>query len=187
MDFVCLPPVGMHGNVCKRRNMGISNTLVLFYASWVCGCVSAGTGKTLLARAAAAECGASFLALAPSSVASKWLGDGVRSVRAAFSLAAKLAPCVLFVDEVRLSPWMFPLQTWTGCMECVAVLAGPSAHLHCAFSTVFRMSGLPASRLMPLAASASDDQELQRISHTAACMHLTACTAVDRCMPPACR
>lgn len=63
-----------------------------------CGCT--GTGKTLLARAAAAECGASFLALAPSSIASKWLGDGVRSVRAAFSLAAKLAPCVLFIDEV---------------------------------------------------------------------------------------
>lgn len=61
----------------------------------------AGTGKTLLARATAAECGASFLAIHPSTVASKWLGDGVRYVRACFSLAAKLAPCVLFVDEVR--------------------------------------------------------------------------------------
>lgn len=60
----------------------------------------AGTGKTLLARAAAAECGASFLAIQPSTVASKWLGDGVRYVRAVFSLAAKLSPCVLFVDEV---------------------------------------------------------------------------------------
>lgn len=59
-----------------------------------------GTGKTLLARAAAAECGASFLAVSPSTVASKWLGDGVRYVRAVFSLAAKLAPCVVFVDEV---------------------------------------------------------------------------------------
>jgi ATP-dependent 26S proteasome regulatory subunit len=60
----------------------------------------AGTGKTLLARACAAECGASFLAIQPSTVASKWLGDGVRYVRACFSLASKLAPCVLFVDEV---------------------------------------------------------------------------------------
>lgn len=59
-----------------------------------------GTGKTLLARAAAAECGASFLAIHPSTVASKWLGDGVRYMRAVFSLASKLSPCVLFIDEV---------------------------------------------------------------------------------------
>lgn len=54
----------------------------------------------MLARAAAAECGASFLSLSPSSIMSKWLGDGVRSVRAAFALATKLAPCVVFIDEV---------------------------------------------------------------------------------------
>lgn len=54
----------------------------------------------MLARAVAAECGASFLAINPSSVASKWLGDGVQYVQAAFSLARKLAPCVLFLDEV---------------------------------------------------------------------------------------
>ena len=59
-----------------------------------------GTGKTLLARAAAAECGAAFLPLSPSSVASKWFGDSVRYIRAAFSLAAKLTPCVVFIDEV---------------------------------------------------------------------------------------
>lgn len=63
----------------------------------------AGTGKTLLARAAAAECGASFLSISPSSILSKWVGDGVRNVRALFSLAAKLSPCVVFVDEVRLT------------------------------------------------------------------------------------
>ena len=64
----------------------------------------AGTGKTLLAKATAAECGASFLAIAPSTVTSKWVGESVRIVRACFSLAAKLAPCVLFLDEVVPSP-----------------------------------------------------------------------------------
>ena len=64
----------------------------------------AGTGKTLLAKATAAECGASFLAIAPSTVTSKWVGESVRIVRACFSLAAKLAPCVLFLDEVVLTP-----------------------------------------------------------------------------------
>eukprot|EP00899_Mesostigma_viride_P003329 jgi/Mesvir1/12998/Mv06003-RA.2 len=59
-----------------------------------------GTGKTMLARAVAAECGASFLPISMSHVSSKWVGDGVRIVRAAFSLAAKLSPCVIFVDEV---------------------------------------------------------------------------------------
>ena len=74
---------------------------VLLTSSLACGHL-AGTGKTLLARAAAAECGASFLAIQPSTVTSKWFGDSVRYVKAAFSLAAKLAPCVLFVDEARL-------------------------------------------------------------------------------------
>ena len=96
--------------------------------------VAAGTGKTLLARAAAAECGASFLALAPSSVASKWLGDGVRSVRAAFSLAAKLAPCVLFVDEVRAAPAVLvqalslPPVPAAALHACQWLLARQSAH-----------------------------------------------------------
>ena len=66
------------------------------------GYVCAGTGKTLLAKATAAECGASFLAISPSVLMSKWVGESVRVVRACFSLAAKLAPCVLFLDEVSI-------------------------------------------------------------------------------------
>lgn len=57
------------------------------------------SSQTLLARAAAAECGATFLAIQPSSIASKWMGDSVKYVRAAFSLAKRLAPSVIFLDE----------------------------------------------------------------------------------------
>ncbi|PSC75359.1 ATPase family AAA domain-containing 1 [Micractinium conductrix] len=59
-----------------------------------------GTGKTLVARAAAAECGAAFLALSPSALTSKWFGESTKLLRAAFTLAAKLSPCVIFIDEV---------------------------------------------------------------------------------------
>lgn len=59
-----------------------------------------GTGKTLVARAAAAECGAAFLSLSTASLTSKWFGDSTKLLRAAFTLAAKLSPCVIFIDEV---------------------------------------------------------------------------------------
>ena len=49
-----------------------------------------GTGKTLLARASAAECGAAFISVTPSTLASKWLGDGVRYVRAPICAAARV-------------------------------------------------------------------------------------------------
>ncbi|KAJ6850178.1 uncharacterized protein M6B38_266230 [Iris pallida] len=57
-----------------------------------------GTGKTLLARAVAAEAGANLINLSTSS--SRWHGDAERYARAAFALASKIAPSVVFVDEI---------------------------------------------------------------------------------------
>ena len=59
-----------------------------------------GTGKTLLARAAAKEAGVAFLAASGSSFQEKFAGLGAARVRHLFAKGRKLAPCIIFIDEV---------------------------------------------------------------------------------------
>ncbi len=59
-----------------------------------------GCGKTYIARAAAGECGASFLTLKISDILSKWLGESEKNVRAAFEAAGEQPPAILFFDEI---------------------------------------------------------------------------------------
>jgi SpoVK/Ycf46/Vps4 family AAA+-type ATPase len=59
-----------------------------------------GTGKTLLARAIAKEASVTFIALNPARLLSKWFGESNKLAMAYFTLAAKLSPSILFIDEI---------------------------------------------------------------------------------------
>lgn len=58
-----------------------------------------GTGKTLLAKAVAKESGSTVLEISGAQIYEKYVGEGEKMVRAVFSLAKKLSPCIVFIDE----------------------------------------------------------------------------------------
>lgn len=59
-----------------------------------------GTGKTLLAKAIAGEAGVPFISATGSSFEEKFVGVGASRVRKLFKKAKKLAPCIIFIDEL---------------------------------------------------------------------------------------
>lgn len=58
-----------------------------------------GTGKTLLAKAVARDSGATMLEVSGSEINDMYVGEGEKNVKAVFTLARKLTPCVVFIDE----------------------------------------------------------------------------------------
>jgi SpoVK/Ycf46/Vps4 family AAA+-type ATPase len=90
-DLVILPLTKPH--LFSKSKLANRPTGVLLYGP-------PGTGKTLLAKAIAKECGASFINVNLATIMSKYVGDSEKMVQAVFSLAHKLSPCIVFVDEM---------------------------------------------------------------------------------------
>ena len=61
---------------------------------------SPGTGKTLIAKAVAGEAGVPFFSIAGSDFVEMFVGLGASRVRDLFKQAAKVAPCIIFIDEI---------------------------------------------------------------------------------------
>ena len=62
--------------------------------------ITSGTGKTLMARACAAQTKSTFLKLAGPQLVQMFIGDGAKLVRDAFALAKEKAPAIIFIDEL---------------------------------------------------------------------------------------
>lgn len=60
-----------------------------------------GSGKTMLAKALANECGLNFIAVNGSEMFTKWLGESEEGVRQVFRVARQVAPAVLFFDQLE--------------------------------------------------------------------------------------
>ncbi|KAL5697738.1 hypothetical protein ACHQM5_028855 [Ranunculus cassubicifolius] len=89
-DFVILPL--KRPGLCKSDLMSCNG--ILLYGP-------PGTGKTMLVKAVAAEAGINLMNISSSTFVSFAAAEKTKAVKALFTLATKIAPCVIFLDEVE--------------------------------------------------------------------------------------
>ena len=80
--------------------MKLNSSVVCFTSKGALLVGPPGTGKTLLAKAVATEADVPFLSMAGSDFVEVFSGVGSARVRDLFTRARKLAPCILYIDEV---------------------------------------------------------------------------------------
>lgn len=59
-----------------------------------------GCGKTMIAKATARASGCKFINLQASTLTDMWYGESQKLTAAVFSLAVKIQPCIIFIDEI---------------------------------------------------------------------------------------
>lgn len=85
-------------SLIRKRSETNPNNATVPKGALLCG--SPGTGKTLIAKAIAGEANVPFLYMNASSFIEMYAGVGAKRVRDLFKKAKKLAPCVVFIDEI---------------------------------------------------------------------------------------
>lgn len=84
-----------------------------------------GCGKTMIAKATARAAGMRFINLDVSILTDKWYGESQKLASAVFSLAVKLQPCIIFIDEIGEYPELADISessryhNWNRCLFCV--------------------------------------------------------------------
>ena len=81
--------------VFQQMNMTPENGILLHGPS--------GTGKTLLAKAVANECGINFISVEGPEVFGQWLGESEETLRHIFTVARQTAPTIIFFDQIERS------------------------------------------------------------------------------------
>jgi hypothetical protein len=66
-----------------------------------------GCGKTMIAKATASEARTRFINLDVSMLTDKWYGESQKLAAAVFTLAVKLQPCIIFIDEIGKFMYLF--------------------------------------------------------------------------------
>lgn len=72
-----------------------------------------GCGKTMIAKATAKASGCKFINLQASTLTDMWYGESQKLTAAVFSLAVKIQPCIIFIDEIGELVWgVITLKIW---------------------------------------------------------------------------